>query len=106
VTARLVEKLGFTPLIAASGGRAVELFRENAGSIACVLLDMNMEYPTGVEVFDRIREISTEAKTFVASGGHRDDVAERFGGRQLTGFLQKPYDPQELRELLEGAMRN
>jgi DNA-binding NtrC family response regulator len=52
-----------------------------------------------------MRKIRPDARIILSSGYGAVDVAARFEGQEVDGFLQKPYEPdaliQMLRELLE-----
>ena len=101
----VLPKHGLSVIMAKDGREAVERFREHAPKIAAVLLDVTMPGIGGVEAFVEIRKIRPDARIMLASGYSAVDVAARFEGRAVDGFLQKPYEPealiQKLRELLE-----
>jgi CheY-like chemotaxis protein len=83
----------------------VKRFREHAPKIAAVLLDLTMPGIGGLEAFVEMRKIRPDARIILSSGFSAVDVAARFEGQAVDGFLQKPYEPealiQKLRELLE-----
>jgi len=59
----------------------------------------------GPEAFRAVREIRPDARVIMASGCTELDVSRRLSIEGVVGFLQKPYDPmaliQMLRETLE-----
>ncbi len=91
--------------MANDGREAVERFREHAPKIAAVLLDLTMPGIGGLEAFVEMRKIRPDVRIILTSGYNAVDVATRFDGQRVDGFLQKPYEPealiQNLRELLE-----
>jgi CheY-like chemotaxis protein/PAS domain-containing protein len=91
------------PLI--EGREAVKLFREHAPDISAVLLDVTMPGLGGVEAFVEMRKIRPDARIILSSGYSEEEVAARFRGGEIDGFLQKPYEPealiQKLAELME-----
>jgi PAS domain S-box-containing protein len=105
VTARAVERMGFTTLIAADGREGVALFQANAGQVVCVLLDMTMPHLNGEETFGEIRRIDPDARVILMSGYNEQDATNSFAGKGLAGFLQKPYQLATLREALREAIR-
>lgn len=92
-------------ITAQNGQEAVELFREHAPKIAAVVLDVTMPGLGGVEAIVEIRKIRPDVRILLFSGYSEADVAGRFRGGEVDGFLQKPYEPdalvRKLRELLE-----
>ncbi len=102
---RTLRKCGLSVIMANDGREAVERFREHAPKIAAVLLDLTMPGIGGLEAFAEMRKIRPDARIILSSGYGAVDVAARFEGQEVDGFLQKPYEPdaliQMLRELLE-----
>jgi PAS domain S-box-containing protein len=98
VTARAISSFGFGVLTAVDGLTGVETFREHAGEIVCVLLDMTMPGLNGEEAFRQMRSISPAAKVIIMSGFNQQEASERFAGQGLSGFVQKPYRLETLRE--------
>jgi DNA-binding response OmpR family regulator len=104
VTARLLETLGFKVLMAADGAAGVETFRKHQDEITAVVLDMTMPHLNGEEAFREMRRIRADARVLLVSGYSERDVTDRFAGKGLSGFLQKPFTPGELRERLRAIV--
>jgi PAS domain S-box-containing protein len=105
VTSRVLEKIGFSVLQAAGGSDGLVTFRSRAHEITCVLLDLTMPNPAGEEVFREIRRLSLDTPVILMSGYNEPEISDRFTGKGLTGFLQKPYRPEELEKLLQKALQ-
>jgi PAS domain S-box-containing protein len=96
--AAALKRYGYTVQLAGNGRDGVRLFRENARHISVVLLDMMMPVMGGEEALDEIRAIDPQVPV-IGSSGYSESVAqERFGGKGLTAFLQKPYSAAALAE--------
>ncbi|MGE0599783.1 MAG: PAS domain S-box protein [Dehalococcoidia bacterium] len=104
VTARALKVFGFTVLEAADGVEGLDLFREHQGEIACVLLDMTMPRMNGEDTFMAIKELAPDARIILMSGYTEQDATDRFSGRGLSGFIQKPYELSALKTALQRAM--
>jgi len=87
----MLEQAGVTVLTAADGQEALEVFREYADEIAAVLLDMIMPRMDGEETFREIRRIKPDVRVILSSGYNEEEATERFAGKGLAGFIQKPY---------------
>lgn len=104
---RMIARMGFTTITARDGQEAVELFKKKQDEILCVLLDLTMPTMDGVECFQELRKLRPDVKVILSSGYNEQDATQRFTGRGLAGFVQKPYQYDllagKLRELLSGG---
>jgi nitrogen-specific signal transduction histidine kinase len=87
----ILEQAGYTVIVAENGDRAISLFREAAGQISAVLLDMTMPVMSGEETLKQLREIKSDIPVLMSSGFSEIEVLERFHGTAIEGFVQKPY---------------
>jgi len=93
---RMLERAGLTVLTAPDGPQAVELFRQHADNIACVVLDLTMPQMDGEETLHELRRIRNDVRVIMSSGYNEQEVAQRFAGQGLAGFIQKPYRRADL----------
>ena len=103
---KLLERLGFTVIIAPDGRQAVEIFRERASDITCVLLDLTMPEMDGEETFRELRRLRSDVRVVLSSGYSQQDVTQRFAGKRLAGFIQKPYSLKQLRRTLQRVIED
>ncbi len=100
-----LKKKGFSVLMAADGREGLELFRKHAGEIVCVILDLTMPRMDGEEAYREIRRIKSGVRVIMSSGYNEQDITQRFVGKGLAGFIQKPYTSRDLwkklREILD-----
>ena len=96
IAARLLEKLRYTVLEAKSGKEAVECYMENRHKIDLVILDTVMPGMSGGEVYDQLRKIDPNVKVLLSSGYSRDFQANEILKRGCNGFIQKPFNFEEL----------
>jgi PAS domain S-box-containing protein len=101
---RTLERLGFRVLLAADGREAVDRFRERAGEIVCVLLDLTMPQLDGQQVFRELRALRPDVPVILCSGYSEQAVVGLFEGQGLAGFIQKPYTIEVLRENLRRVL--
>ncbi len=101
---RIVATLGYEALLACNGAEAIALYREQAESIALVVLDVSMPVMGGRECFHRLRELSSDVRVVIASGYARDGDVEELLGAGAVGFLSKPYDRSEFSRAIHGAL--
>ncbi|HZQ10699.1 MAG TPA: PAS domain-containing protein, partial [Anaerolineae bacterium] len=100
VTKRMLSRVGYTPLLAEDGPSGIEIYKHNKESIVCVMLDMTMPRMSGEETLARLKEINPDVRVLLMSGYSEQEASNRFNGKGVSGFMQKPYTPQDLQEKL------
>ena len=104
VAKEMLERTGYRVLVASDGCEGLQVFQQTPRAIDAVLLDLTMPNLDGEETFHRIRAINPDARVVLTSGYDEHEVARRFHGMGLAGFLQKPYTPVELRSKIAEAL--
>jgi two-component system, cell cycle sensor histidine kinase and response regulator CckA len=101
----ILRKLGYTVLTSGIGAEAIELFRERKDDIDIIILDMIMPGLSGLEIYDRIREIRDDIKVILSSGYSLNGQASKILKHGCNGFIQKPFDitslSRKIREVLD-----
>lgn len=92
VSARILELLGFSVVLAADGRDALEIYRENPARFTLVLLDLTMPHLDGEETFRQLRHLNPGVKVVLMSGFNQHEAVSRFTGKGLAGFVQKPFE--------------
>ena len=107
VAKMMIERRGFVVLTAADGQAALDVFRQRPDEIALVILDMTMPRMNGEETFRELRRIRPGVRVLLTSGYNEQDATNRFAGKGLAGFIQKPFQMDKLlakvRDILERA---
>ena len=101
---KMLQRLGLTVLTACDGREGLEVFGEHKDEIACVILDMIMPHMDGEEAFGELRRICSDVPVIMSSGYDEQRVTKRFAGKDLAGFIQKPYEFKELRNAMRSAL--
>lgn len=105
VSKKMLERLGFDVITASDGYEGLNIFRENAGNIDVVLLDMTMPEMDGEETLREIRISKKDIPVILTSGYNEQDALERFKGEKLSGFIQKPYVVAEMVKVLRDVLK-
>jgi PAS domain S-box-containing protein len=100
----ILENSGYTVLTASDGGDAIRVFQQHAAEVAAILLDLTMPVMSGEEAARELRLVRAEVPIILSSGYGEHEVAGRFAGQGLAGFLKKPYQPAELTEALQRVL--
>ncbi|MCG3146851.1 MAG: Sensor histidine kinase RcsC [Verrucomicrobiae bacterium] len=91
-----LEAKGYKVLAAADGAAALARYRENHDKIDMVIADMAMPRLSGPELFDRMKQINPGVRVIVSSGYSHDQEGQRMLQHGCLGFLQKPYNGEQL----------
>jgi len=97
---RTLEEAGYRVLSAVCGEECVSLYREHGARIALLLVDVIMPGKDGRSVFEEILSHDPGARLIAVSGFPRDYV-RAYLNRAVSGFIQKPVEP----EILLGVVR-
>ncbi|MGD1972098.1 MAG: response regulator, partial [Desulfobacterales bacterium] len=104
VGCELLEELGYTVLCALSGKEALDIFKTNSKNIDLVIMDMIMPGMGGGETFDHLRDINPDIKVLLSSGYSVDGQATKILRRGCNGFIQKPFNLNQLSEKIGKIM--
>jgi PAS domain S-box-containing protein len=104
VAQQMLDNMGFSVLTASDGSEALHIFRRHYKQIVCVLLDLTMPHMDGVKAFQAMRLLHPQARVILCSGYNEREATQRFAGKGLSGFIQKPYDMAVLRKKLMGVL--
>ncbi|HPS57212.1 MAG TPA: response regulator [Spirochaetota bacterium] len=91
-----LKECGYTVLTAQDGIKGLSLFGRNPEGIDLVLLDISMPYMSGLEVFEKIRELNSSVKVLLSSGYSDDERVAEAMSMGASGFIQKPYTAGDL----------
>jgi two-component system, cell cycle sensor histidine kinase and response regulator CckA len=102
---KMLERIGFSVVTAADGAEAIARFRERGDDIICAIVDLTMPHVDGAETFRELRRMRPGVRVILSSGYNEQDVTQRFVGKGLAGFIQKPYQLATLVSVLEDVLQ-
>jgi len=101
IGSEMLHELGFTPITANDGRDALDIILSTP-DISIVILDLTMPHMDGEQCFQEIRKIKSDVKVIMSSGFNEQEVTQKFVGKGLAGFIQKPYKLSVLKEAIRG----
>jgi CheY-like chemotaxis protein len=104
ITRRALQGMGLTVLTAEDGAEGVDVFRQHQDEIRLVILDLTMPHMSGEDAFREMRRIRGDSTIVIMSGYNEDETSQRFAGKGVSAFVQKPYEIRGLRERLRGLL--
>lgn len=103
VAQMMLESFGFKAITAADGVQGLEAVRNNP-AITIVLLDMTMPHLSGEDTFREMHRLRPELPVILVSGYNEQEVTDLFVGKNIAGFIQKPFQLNELLNKLSLAL--
>jgi PAS domain S-box-containing protein len=104
-TKRLLERYGYTALLATDGEEALRVLEERGTNVQLVITDFVMPRMTGPQLYAAVRERGLQTRFIMVSGYSEDADETRTGARNDVPFLRKPWAPAALlaqvREVLD-----
>jgi len=97
IGAEMLKELGFGVLTANDGREAIATYKSNT-DINFVILDLTMPHLDGEQCFRELRMLNPDVKVIMSSGFSELEVTQKFVGKGLAGFIQKPYKFSLFRE--------
>ncbi|MDD8018212.1 MAG: PAS domain S-box protein [Bacteroidota bacterium] len=104
IVASLMESCGYTVLIAEDGLEAVQIYKKRQQEIALVLTDIGLPKLSGIDEFKQLKEINPEVRVVLASGFFEPDIKSELYKAGAKGFIQKPYDMDEILSKVREAL--
>ena len=97
LSSQVLQRLGYRVMSAASGAKALNIWREHSGEIDLVLTDMVMpEGVSGRDLAEKVKADKPDIKILFVSGYNVELVGDNFALREGLNFLPKPYNPKSL----------
>ncbi len=100
-----LEKRGFAVMVAESGEEGVALLLQPGNKVDLVLLDLTMPSMSGEEAFDQMRRVDPTVPIVLSSGFSHATATQRFHGKNISGFLGKPYTGAQLCDAVHSVMK-
>jgi len=89
-------RYGYQSIPAQDGEAALQAYKNCPGKVALVLLDLTMPVMSGEETLRQLQMIDPKVKVLLTSGYNEVEAVQRFAGKGLAGFIQKPYTASAL----------
>lgn len=105
IGAEMLKELGFDVLTAMDGREALEVFAQHQDKICCIILDLTMPHLDGEQTFRELRQLKPDVKVIMSSGYNEQEINQRFAGKGLAGFIQKPYRLSMLKETIRNVQQ-
>jgi signal transduction histidine kinase/ActR/RegA family two-component response regulator len=92
----IMERFGYTVLIAEDGKQALEIYQQQKDKINMVILDLIMPVLSGGETLKALKKINPNIKVLISSGYSSKMAIQEVIDIGVAGFLTKPFTIKEL----------
>ena len=99
---RALSNKGYRVISGSNGVEGVGLFQQYKTQVSLIVMDMTMPQMSGVEALKHIRATGSTVPVLLSSGYNVDPAGVE--AKLFNGFLEKPYDINELIEAVERAI--
>jgi CheY-like chemotaxis protein len=99
-----LQRYGYGCILAQDGSAALESYKNSPGNVALVLLDLTMPVMSGEETLRQLQLVNPKVKVLLTSGYNEVEAVQRFAGKGLAGFIQKPYTAAALAEKVKEVL--
>ncbi|MCA9668884.1 MAG: response regulator, partial [Myxococcales bacterium] len=101
VVARTLRAAGYTVLEAEDGATALKLAAELEGELALLVTDVVMPGISGPQLVERLHAVRPDTRVVYMSGHVRRELSSDEANAPGVRFLQKPFMPQQLLEVIK-----
>jgi PAS domain S-box-containing protein len=108
IAGNMLKYLGHEMEFAKDGDEAIELYKrakDSGWAFDSVILDLTI--PGGMggrQAIEKLLEIDPEVKAIVSSGYSDDPVVKNYKKYGFCGILSKPYEIEELKDVIQGIL--
>jgi DNA-binding NtrC family response regulator len=100
----ILELVEIQSILAANGREAIELFIQHREQIKAILLDLRMPVMSGMDTYEKLRELDPHVKIILSSGYDEKMSTLDLDGDEALKFLRKPYALDALLACIQDAM--
>jgi PAS domain S-box-containing protein len=101
----MMRNFGFTVIEAANGKEALELYQQHGAAISLVVTDMGMPVMDGYTLLRELKKLAPELPVIISSGFGEVDVTSRIPPADIAGLIGKPYNVDNLWDVLKGFVQ-
>jgi CheY-like chemotaxis protein len=102
---RTLEGHGYQVYTAEDGADALALYFQRRSQIQLVLTDYTMEQMDGMQLAQALKRLDPHVRIIVSSGQCGEDKVAAFRARGVNAFLDKPYKPEALLQMIHEELQ-
>jgi len=99
---RILSSKGYGVIEAENGLQAMEMIRSEEQPLDAIILDLLMPEMGGMELLEKLREQEIKLPVVVLTADIQHTVKKKCIERGAIGFINKPPDPENLLDIVDG----
>lgn len=103
ITEMMLTQFGLDVLTAEDGLDGIKKVEAEGDRIDLVIMDLTMPRMNGERAFRAMRELRPDIQVLLTSG-YNESEATSLGEKGIVGFLQKPYELEDLLKAVKKAL--
>ncbi len=100
LTKELLSVFGVSVLSAEDMEQAIDVYKNDQENIWLIIFDMNLEYNTGIEVFNELKKIDDNFISILSSGMITDSDIDEYKSMGFNEIIPKPYSFKDLHKII------
>lgn len=100
----ILELVELQSILAANGKEAIDIFIQHQASIKAILLDLRMPVMSGIETYEKLRELDSNVTIILSSGYDEKMSTINIDADIALKFLRKPYALDDLLSCIQDAI--
>jgi len=106
LTQETLERAGLRVLCAEDAATGQSIFEQHGQEIALVVLDKTLPASSGETTLDKLRRSRPDCRILLMSGYSKERAMGSLLENGLSGFLQKPFLPEQMLEAVRHALES
>jgi len=104
IAAQTLQNYGYKVITAVDGAQAVALCAQHLAELQLIVTDMDMPLMDGLTTVRAIRTLAPQMKIIVATGSGLQGGHNAFDEFAVGGFLRKPYNADDLLQIVHQVL--
>ncbi|MBD3343807.1 MAG: response regulator [Chitinivibrionales bacterium] len=101
----LLREKGYRVITCNDGVEAVHYYEKHGDDIDLVIIDMIMPRMSGSDCINHLKTLNPDIKIIITTGYASEQETRIIRSKNIVGFVQKPFDEQELLDLSRLALK-
>ncbi len=98
---KILTAFNFQVFEAGDGHEALDIIKTSEDTIDLVISDINMPKMNGSELYENLKLLNPQIKFLMTTGHLEEDEQSRLESKGVHGFIFKPYQIQDVLEMIK-----
>lgn len=100
----VIEREGYDPVAVSDGNKAIEMLKST--EFGLLIVDIHMPYHSGLEVIGFLRnELKKQTPVLIVTAFSDAQVQRQAAEMKVSGYITKPFNPDDLIKQVKSALK-